>query len=826
MNNKSISYINLLSAILVTVAISGLSAQSNIPELVIPTMPDKNIEKPDFQKQAEERCKGQKTSNCLSGYVPVTAAQMRTIPIARSAFKKHRGLPSKYDLSAKMPPVGSQGGQGSCSAWANIYAIKSYYEAQRFGWEYDPPWLGGEGDHIFSPAFGYNQVNGGSDNGSNAYGHFIQVGKKQGLTPWRYMSYDDDDYRTQPDSIAREQAKLYPIKDFTYLRNADVEAAKAEIVRGNPLSASVGVYPNFSKQAAQVIDSKGGAATGGHAIVIVGYDDSRISPALRHKGAFKFQNSWGRWWGDNGFGWISYKHYQEIGGGYGVLDNGTTPLEDEDIIDNKKELLPPSSVIASRNEYTDKIKVSWSAAENAVSYQVQRSNPGSSSFAGLGYSNTTSYEDKSVQPGVTYRYRIVSVGSESSSNPAHSPVAEGSAKKKDQPGKPGVIANAVFDTNGSGIKISWGAAANATTYSVYRWQTSKWLRLANRQKQTTYHDRSVKEGSYFYVLQAYNNNGDYSFSKTLQVKKAGTNTKPGRVDQLTATRGKYRDKIEVTWAAVSGAEKYVVYRYDFSKKKWVSTFVSSTSYTDSSDTVKNGAYFGYIAQAHNKQGYGEYSKITYGRANPNLTRGGVAPDVPKNVTATIDNATRLVTLTWHKANDADMYNVFRKKSGQKKYRFIKTVNADDGDFQEKFPGRAGDLYLYSVRAQGMLTGESDFSDPAAVYVNRIIPAINHRISDNAGFNRFKGNWQGVGFVDRVTALDVKMTFEYDNGKFIAKLIDTSRGEISFTGTYTADSTILEATGFEARLTSDDTLVLFAKNPEFSKDEFMLTFVKK
>lgn len=42
---------------------------------------------------------------------------------------------------------------------------------------------------------------------------------------------------------------------------------------------------------------------GGHAMCVVGYDDSREG------GAFEVQNSWGRNWGNEGYTWIRYKDF-------------------------------------------------------------------------------------------------------------------------------------------------------------------------------------------------------------------------------------------------------------------------------------------------------------------------------------------------------------------------------------------------------------------------------------------------------------------------------------------------------------------------------------
>lgn len=53
--------------------------------------------------------------------------------------------------------------------------------------------------------------------------------------------------------------------------------------------------------------------TGGHAILIAGFDDDKVihNPKDEQevtRGAFLFQNSWGSEWGESGFGWLPYEY--------------------------------------------------------------------------------------------------------------------------------------------------------------------------------------------------------------------------------------------------------------------------------------------------------------------------------------------------------------------------------------------------------------------------------------------------------------------------------------------------------------------------------------
>lgn len=77
-------------------------------------------------------------------------------------------------------------------------------------------------------------------------------------------------------------------------------AAGFPVAFGFALASSIGDAPEIS------YPTSSDAILGGHAVLAVGYDDQlRIRS---DKGALLVRNSWGREWGDEGYGWLPYSY--------------------------------------------------------------------------------------------------------------------------------------------------------------------------------------------------------------------------------------------------------------------------------------------------------------------------------------------------------------------------------------------------------------------------------------------------------------------------------------------------------------------------------------
>ncbi|MNL14197.1 Papain family cysteine protease [compost metagenome] len=118
------------------------------------------------------------------------------------------------------------------------------------------------------------------------------------------------------------------------------EEVKAGLARG-PVMASMYVYEDFTAYSSGIYKHTMGQGLGGHAISIIGFDDT--------KRAWIIRNSWGPDWGIKGFGYVSYDDVSGIGSKgiqFEVVkedDYLWTDLKDRSFVSGQKELIVKSN---------------------------------------------------------------------------------------------------------------------------------------------------------------------------------------------------------------------------------------------------------------------------------------------------------------------------------------------------------------------------------------------------------------------------------------------------------------------------------------------------
>jgi hypothetical protein len=269
-----------------------------------------------------------------TGLKLATPEQLRGVPLAFTPFAGAE-LPPRVDLSKDMPPPGFQGNLSSCVGWAMAYGLKSYQEKL----EQKRPYFKGsniDSNAVFSPSFIYNQANNGRDAGVY-YPDAFSVLSELGAATLADMPYDGRDYQTQPSPQVRARARRYRIDFWRQVNAQDTKEIKAHLNAGFPVLIGATVDEGFAKLPAGKKWASMGRPVGGHAMIVVGYDDD--------KQGFRVMNSWGRDWCDGGFCWIDYSFFRKaVSEAYVVKDALDGPPPPEPKPEPKEPVNPPNVV--------------------------------------------------------------------------------------------------------------------------------------------------------------------------------------------------------------------------------------------------------------------------------------------------------------------------------------------------------------------------------------------------------------------------------------------------------------------------------------------------
>lgn len=234
-------------------------------------------------------------------------------------------VPLRIDYTRAMSAVRDQGDEGTCVAFASVVGVKEYFDKKEY-----------RKTIRLSPRYVYDWCK-KSDGAPEEEGTYPRVAMKVLFkygacfeSCWPYQAHQ----KNFPCAEAASQARTYRIK--AYARINGLAQMKRSLVINGPFLAGVKVFDSwFTKKALKtgVIAFPGPSdeVRGGHAICIIGYDDSQK--------IFKFKNSWSSKWGDAGYGYLDYKYIQRY-----CLDAWSAT----DLIENPKALVRKIEEIIGR----------------------------------------------------------------------------------------------------------------------------------------------------------------------------------------------------------------------------------------------------------------------------------------------------------------------------------------------------------------------------------------------------------------------------------------------------------------------------------------------
>ncbi|MHC1731071.1 MAG: C1 family peptidase [Bacteroidales bacterium] len=240
-------------------------------------------------------------------------------PQARSETTKSRlqcksGTAGLIDLREWCSPIENQLDLGACTAHAAAGMVE-YFEKRAFGKHIDASRL-----FLYKTTRNLMQVSG--DTGAwlrETMGALVLCG----VPDEKYWPYKVKDFDKEPSGFVYALAENYSTVKFFCHDSQGSDTPSIEVLTSVKSYLSAGIPAMFGFWGFQSFEDtevpgdipypcKGENAQWGHAVMAVGYDDdhriSNLKCKTETKGALLIRNSWGKNWGDNGYGWLPYEY--------------------------------------------------------------------------------------------------------------------------------------------------------------------------------------------------------------------------------------------------------------------------------------------------------------------------------------------------------------------------------------------------------------------------------------------------------------------------------------------------------------------------------------
>ena len=316
------------------------------------------------------------------------------------------------------------------------------------------------------------------------------------------------------------------------------------------------------------------------------------------------------------------------------------------------------------------LRVNWKAVSGAGYYRVFRLNNGR--WATVGTVNTNYFVDKNVTSGTAYTYTVRAMDAKAKSFVSAYVTAGWTFTYIAQPAIKG------FESTKEGLTLSWDAVDGAAAYRIVRKNGTKWTTLADTEG-TSYLDADVVLGTqYTYTIRCLNKKGAFASS----YHTAGFSSYFLGAPQMKSV-GNYYGYVSVRWNALTGAEKYRVFRRTADTDWYEIADTADAYYNDR--VVDSGTTYFYTVRCISADG----TRYTSPRDEAGMSVHYIAPPVINK----FNNTAAGTVISWAAVEGAEKYRVFRMNAKNKWQTVADTTEPTYTDTNVK----SGTAYTYTVR---------------------------------------------------------------------------------------------------------------------------------
>ena len=368
-------------------------------------------------------------------------------------------------------------------------------------------------------------------------------------------------------------------------------------------------------------------------------------------------------------------------------------------------------------------KISWNAVNGADKYWVYRSVDGET-FDYYARTDKPSFTDGSTSIGTTYYYAVKAVAVLGGRD-----VSSGRSTAQNIQCRPAAPSVSIYRASGK-PQLKWNAVSGAAKYWVYRSTDGVNFKYYDSTAKTSYTNTGALLGTkYHYRVKA------VAVVNGKDVASADSGTKSLFTTPEAPGVSIYRvnGKPQLKWSAVTGAEKYWIYRSTDGVNFKYYDSTTGTSYTNCIAASGTEYYYKVKAAAvvNGKDIASDFSNTK------SLFTTPAAPSV------SITTSKGKPKLTWKAVKGADKYWIYRSTDGKN----FKYYNKTDEAGYTNYSTNIGTTYYYKVRAVKTIDGNDHKSDFSAVRSIQCRPAaVNLSISRSYG--KPKLTWDAVADADK------------------------------------------------------------------------------